>query len=87
MDVEAFHSVKANIDAALDDIMDIENAPRVNLSVPMIAGNFPKLGQKITLPDTGNVEDLESWIRVRILQYDFVNTTISIEGEGAISAA
>ena len=87
MDVEAFHSVKANIDAALDDIMNIENAPRVNLSVPMIAGNFPKLGQKITLPDTGNVEDLESWIRVRILQYDFVDTTISIEGEGAISAA
>jgi hypothetical protein len=53
----------------------------------MIAGNFPKLGEKITLPDTANVADLSSWIRVRKLKYDFVGNVINIEGEGAVAAA
>ncbi len=85
--VDPFHTLKTNIEAALVDIVAIENAPRVNFSVPMIAGNFPKLGQKITLPDTANVANLSSWIRVRRLQYDFVENTITIEGEGAVSQA
>ncbi len=85
--VEPFHTLKVNIEAALVDIVAIENAPRVNFSVPMIAGNFPKLGQKITLPDTANVANLSSWIRARKLQYDFVDSEINIEGEGAVTQA
>jgi hypothetical protein len=84
--VGAYHTTEANVRAALVDILAIENAPRINLSVPMIAGNFPDLGQKIILPDTAHVANLSSWIRVRKLTFDFVGDTINIEGEGAISA-
>ena len=85
--VEAYHETQANIEACLDDILAIENAPRISFDVPMIAGNFPKLGQKITIPDTAHVANLASWIRVRKLQYDFINDRINIEGEGGIAAA
>jgi len=84
--VDAYHTTEANIIVACDDILAIENSPRIALSVPMIAGNFPKIGQKITLPDTAHVADLSSWIRVRKLGFDFNTETINIEGEGAISA-
>jgi len=83
--VSPYHTTKANIEAALADILALENAPRITFDVPMIAGNFPKLGQKITLPDTAQVADLSSWIRVRRLDYDFTNSLIKIEGEGVIA--
>jgi hypothetical protein len=87
MSVNLFHDTEANANAALDDILTLENAARVNFSLPMIAGNFPKLGEKITLPDTSNVSNLSSWVRARKLRYDFLNDEINVEGEGAISAA
>jgi hypothetical protein len=85
--VTAYHTTGANITAACDDILAIENLPRVRLDVPMIAGNFPALGEKIIIPDTANVANLSSWIRVRKLAYDFINNSINVEGEGAIAAA
>ncbi len=85
--IEPFHETEANIEAALTDILAIENSPGFVFKVPMIAGNFPRLGQKITIPDSGPVADLSSWIRARKLQFDFVQNEISIEGEGAIAAA
>lgn len=85
LSAESFHATKANIEAALADILAIENTPRVNFNIPMVAGNFPKMGEKIILPDTGNVGDLASYIRVRKIQYDFIENTINIEGEGAIT--
>jgi len=85
--VEPFHETQANIEAALTDILALENAPRISMDIPMIAGNFPALGEKITIPDTAHVADLDSYIRVRKMQYDFVNTIINIEGEGAIAKA
>lgn len=86
-DVEPFHETQANIEAALADIIALENAPRISLDVPMVAGNFPSLGEKITIPDTAHVADLSSYIRVRKLQYNFFDMIINIEGEGAIAAA
>lgn len=85
--VDPYHETEANIEAALDDIVAIENAPRMAVKVPMIAGNFPLPGTKIIFPDTSNVADLSSWIRARRLTYDFLNDSILIEGEGAIAAA
>lgn len=84
--VDPYHVSDANILVALTDILAIENASRVSVSVPMIAGNFPKMGEKITIPDTSHVAALASWIRVRKLTYDFLNDTITIEGEGVIAA-
>jgi len=82
-----YHTTEANCNTALDDIITLENSPHVVFSVPMIAGNFPALGEKITIPDTATVADLSSWIRARKLRYDFVNSIITVEGEGAIAAA
>ena len=87
MTVAAYHTTQANIEAALTDTLAIENAARVIFDVPMIAGNFPKLGQRITIPDTAHVADLESYIRVRKLQFDFINTIINIEGEGGLTCS
>jgi hypothetical protein len=84
--VEPFHETQANIEAALTDILALENAPRISMDIPMIAGNFPALGEKITIPDTAHVANLSSYIRARKLQYDFVNAIINVEGEGAIAA-
>ncbi len=84
---DPYHETQANIEAALTNILAIENAPRVALDLPMIAGNFPKLGEKIIIPDTGCVVDLSSWIRARKLQYDFINQIINVEGEGAVTQA
>jgi hypothetical protein len=84
--VSPYHTTEANIEAALADIVAIANAPRASFDMPMIAGNFPKLGEKITFPDTSNVEDLSTYIRARKLSYDFINDCITIEGDGVIAA-
>lgn len=87
MTVDSYHTTEANIITALDNILTIENSPRVTLDVPMIAGNFPRPGQKIIVPDTAHVSDLASWIRARRLTFDFLNTSITVEGEGEVAAA
>jgi hypothetical protein len=87
MTVTPYHTTQANIEAALTDILAIENAARITLDVPMIAGNFPAPGRKIVIPDTAHVVNLSSWIRARKLRLDFINDSINIEGEGAIAAA
>lgn len=84
--ITAYHTTEANILVALNDIMTIRNAARIRLDVPMIAGNFPLLGQKITIPDTAHVADLSSYIRVRKMNYDFIDSKITIEGEGEVAA-
>ena len=85
--VTPYHTTNANILAAITDILAIENAPRASFDVPMIAGNFPLPGKKIIVPDTSTIAGLSSWIRARKLKYDFVESSINIEGEGAIAAA
>ncbi|MFA6100461.1 MAG: hypothetical protein WC750_06370 [Patescibacteria group bacterium] len=85
--VTPYHTTGANILTAITDILAIENAARVTLDVPMIAGNFPLPGKKIIIPDTSHVVDLSSWVRARKLRYDFLNNQINIEGEGVVAAA
>jgi hypothetical protein len=84
--VEPYHTTQANIEAALEDILSIENAPRVNFDVPMIGGNFPALGKRINILDTAHIADLSAWIRARKMRFDFLNDSINIEGEGGIEA-
>jgi hypothetical protein len=84
--VQSYHTTKTNIETALADLLATVNAPRISFDMPMIAGNFPHLGEKIIIPDKANVKDLSSWIRARKLSYDFMNDCIKIEGEGAIAA-
>jgi hypothetical protein len=86
LDVTPYHTTQANIETAITDILAIENAPRVTLDVPMIAGNFPNPGRKIILPDTAHVADLSSWIRARKIRYDFISDMVNLEGEGTVAA-
>lgn len=86
MSVTAYHTTQVNIEAALLNILNIENAARITFDYPMIAGNFPNPGQRIDIPDTAHVANLSSYIRARRLTYDFINNSITIEGEGVISA-
>lgn len=85
--MEPYHTTQSNIETALADIVALVNARRSTIDMPMIAGNFPKLGEKITFPDTSNVANLLSWIRARKLTFDFMNDAITIEGEGGMAAA
>ena len=87
LNVAPYHATGANILTAITDILAIENAQRVTLDVPMIAGNFPLPGRKIVIPDTAHVANLSSWVRARKLRYDFLNNQINIEGEGVVVAA
>lgn len=87
LSVTAYHTTEANIITAVDDIMSIENAARVSLDVPMIAGNFPSPGRRIVIPDTAHIAGLASWIRARKITFDFVASSIKIEGEGVVAAA
>lgn len=87
LSVDCYHTTEANIQAAIDDILTLENSQRIsNLCIPMIAGNFPLLGQRIDIPDTAHVADLSSYIRARKLTFDFIGDQIKIEGEGVIAA-
>ena len=85
--IDAYHTTEANILTALADILAIENSPRIVFDIPMEAGRFPVPGKKMILPDTANMADLLSWIRVRKIGYDFIGQSINIEGEGVIAAA
>lgn len=84
--IEPYHTTEANIKTALTDILTIIHSPRTAIRAPLIAGNFPLLGEKLTLADTSNVADIAAWFRVRKMAFDFINDEIQLEGEGAISA-
>lgn len=84
--VDAYHTTEANITTAITDILAIENAARITVDVPMIAGNFPRPGQAVILPDTAHVADLSSWVRARKLQFNFLTDRITIDGDGEVAA-
>lgn len=86
-EIDPYHQTEADIEAALADILAFENTQRMVIKIPMIAGNFPRLGQKIIFSDTSHITNLLNYIKVRQLQYDFINDEIIIEGEGEVVAA
>lgn len=86
LSVNCYHTTQANIEAALADILALENSPRINMAIPMAAGNFGALGQKLEFRDTQHVADLFSYLRARKMTFDFNSESIGIEGEGGIAA-
>lgn len=84
-EIDPYHQTEANIEAALADILVLENQDKISVAVPMIAGNFPKLGQKVAFTDSSTVKSQSVWVRARQLRLNFVNETIEIEGEGVIA--
>ncbi|MBW1777095.1 MAG: hypothetical protein JRJ54_05805 [Deltaproteobacteria bacterium] len=84
--VDPYHGTQANIEAALDDILAVLNAPRCRLPVPLL-GSLPLPGEKISWTDTALASDTAAWIRARALTFDFAKERVVIEGEGGLAAA
>ena len=80
-----FHGTQANVEAALVNIIAYQNAARAKLAIPITA-TLPAPGEKISWTDTSLSVSTDMWIRARIIQYDFDNDQIIVEGEGAVSA-
>lgn len=55
------------------------------LSTPLVVGNIPKIGQKITLTDESLYKTTYIWARAAAIVFDFDNDACIIEGEGNIS--
>ena len=86
--VTAYHTVEENINDALDNIITVENRPRITIGIPF-DGTFPAFGEKISFSDTADPErPLSSWFRQRVFRYDFVRNRetpiLWLEGEGFI---
>lgn len=82
----AYHDTQANVETALADVVTVANRARAELPIPF-AGNIPDPAEKVTFPDTSNVADLSTYIRTRVITYDFDNEEVIVEGDGVVSAA
>jgi len=87
--VTPYHDTEANINTALDDIITVENSPRMTIGIPFEEGIFPDIGDKISFIDTALETDLSSWFRQRVYRYDLLakTPTLWLEGEGSIATA
>jgi len=63
----------------LTNILNILNKKQVTLQIPF-DGVMPKPGEKISWIEESTVQNTEMSIRVRSVQYDFNNDSVSIEG-------
>lgn len=81
-----FHGTQANVETALADIITYQNKDRARVVIPF-TGSLPAPGEKISWTDTAQRVSTEMWIRARVIQYDFDNDQIIIEGEGAVTAS
>jgi len=88
LSVTPYHTTEANINTALDNIITVENSPRMTIGIPFELGIFPDLGQKVSFADTAVESDLSSWFRQRRLRYDLLAKvpTLWLEGEGEIAS-
>ena len=86
--VSQYHTTQANIETALDDIIEIENKPRCRITVPLRdLSAIPVPGQKISWTDDQLIQDTDAWIRARVLRYDLIREFVTIEGEGSMGLA
>jgi len=83
--VTPYHTGQTQIEDALDRILAILNAPRVELTIPMQADNLPMPGERINLLDKRQYKETNSWIRGRMFTFDIANRKVKVTGEGGIS--
>ena len=86
LSLDAFHNVQGNIEAALDNVIAVNNKAKAALRIPLI-GSQPAPGEKISWSDTSLGTDTDMYIRARTIQHDFDNEEFIVAGEGAISAS
>ena len=84
LNIEPYHDIKSNVSVALVNILTVLNKDIAEIRIP-ISAILPDPGKKLTFTDTQMIVDTSTWIRARILTYDFSNEEIIISGEGIIS--
>jgi len=84
LNIEPYHDTKSNVSAALVNILTILNKDVAEIRIP-ISTTLPDPGKKMTFSDTQMIVDTSTWIRARILTYDFTSEEIVVRGEGVIS--
>ena len=84
INIEPYHTVKGNVMDALTNILSVLNKSTADIKLPITAG-LPEPGEKITFTDTQLPFDLTTYIRARLITYDFDNEEILVTGEGLIS--
>ena len=82
--IEPYHDTKSNVSAALVNILTVLNKDVAEVRIP-ISATLPDPGKRISFSDTQMVVDTSTWIRARIISYDFENDEAVITGEGIIS--
>ncbi len=86
LSVEAYHNVKSNAIAALQNILLILSKDVAEVAIPL-EDPLPDPGKRFTFPDTQLVVDTSTYIRTRDLIYDFDSPIpkVIISGEGVVS--
>ena len=82
--VEPYHTTRANVSAALQNILKVVSKDVAEISIP-ISGTLPEPGMEITFSDTHTPSDMTIVINARNLTYDFDAHKIIATGEGTIS--
>ena len=82
--MKAYHDTKSNVLDALTNILTVLNYTTAEIRMP-ITSSLPDPGKKLTFSDTQLITDISTYIRARILSYDFNNEEIIISGEGVTS--
>ena len=84
INITPYHDNKSNVLDALTNILTILNKSTAEIRMPITA-TLPDPGKKFTFADSQLLVDMSTYIRSRILTYDFASEEIIIEGEGVIS--
>jgi hypothetical protein len=82
--VTPYHDTKSNVLAALTNILAVLNYNTIEIKMPITA-TLPEPGERLTFTDTQLLTDVSTYIRVRMLTYNFNNEEIILSGEGVTS--
>jgi hypothetical protein len=79
-----YQTTRADIKTRLEETLEYKQAVQVSVSVP-ISDALPVPGKKLTYTDASSFKlPLSVDLHCRSLQYDFVNETVEITGEGTL---
>ncbi len=79
-----YQTTRADIKTRLEETLEYKQADQISVSVP-ISDALPVPGKKLTYTDASSFKlPLSVDMHCRSLQYDFVNETVEITGEGTL---
>lgn len=86
LNLNPYQTVRADIITSLENILTVMHKPGVKIDIPL-QGSLPVPGERVSWLNESLRVPTNCYIRCRNIRYDPLNDTLSIEGEGGISAA